>query len=394
MKIVFVIYSMRAGGAERVAATLVNNWIAAGDQVTIVTIESSTCDFYDLDSRTRRVALDLSRPSRSWREFLVNNFQIIMRLRDLIRKTRPDIVLSFMDLMNLRTLIAASGTRIPVVVGERVDPTQHRIGKVASAARWLLYCRASAVVVQTAGIAQWASRIVASTAIHVIPNPIGDQFLEPSSKVSIPQHKIVGMGRLEPQKGFDLLLCAFAQALTVHPDWTLDIFGEGSERDHLKSLADDLGLADRVSLPGAIKDPERALRQADIFILSSRYEGFPNALLEAMACGLAVISFDCRSGPREMIQHGVNGLLVPPNDVGALAKAMSRLMSAGGERQRLGKRAVEVAERFSAAKVAQMWRSLLEQAVFERVPMAEFDTPTLKPKTANACIEFVRRERR
>jgi GalNAc-alpha-(1->4)-GalNAc-alpha-(1->3)-diNAcBac-PP-undecaprenol alpha-1,4-N-acetyl-D-galactosaminyltransferase len=130
-------------------------------------------------------------------------------------------------------------------------------------------------------------------------------------------------------------------------------------------LADHLGIADRVRLPGVIKDPERVLRQSDFFVLSSRYEGFPMALLEAMACGLPVVSFDCHSGPREMIQNGVNGLLVPPNDVDALAKAMAHLMGNEHERKRLGEQATAVAEKFSLAKVTQMWRSLLESIAYQ-----------------------------
>jgi glycosyltransferase involved in cell wall biosynthesis len=170
---------------------------------------------------------------------------------------------------------------------------------------------------------------------------------------------------LEPEKGFDLLLRAFTQCAEAHQDWTLDIFGEGSERARLLALANELRVADRVRLPGAVKDPEKMLRQADFFVLSSRYEGFPMALLEAMACGLPVVSFDCHSGPREMIQNGVNGLLVPPNDVNALAKAMAHLMGNADERKRLGERATAVSEKFSLAKVTQMWRSLLESVVYQ-----------------------------
>jgi GalNAc-alpha-(1->4)-GalNAc-alpha-(1->3)-diNAcBac-PP-undecaprenol alpha-1,4-N-acetyl-D-galactosaminyltransferase len=367
VKIIFVIYSMTAGGAERVAATLVNHWVAAGEQVTIVTIAPSASDFYDLDGRIRRVGLGLSRPSRNWREFFVNNFHIIMRLRELMRDTRPDVVLSFMDVVNLRTLLAAFGTRIPVVVGERNDPTAHSIGKIARALRRVLYPLASALVVQTPGIAQWAAHIVARRYICVIPNPIADQFLKASEpRRRAVGHKVVAMGRLESQKGFDLLLQAFAQCTYDHPDWTLDILGEGSERDHLRGSADHMGIGHKVRLPGIVKNPERVLRQADLFVLSSRYEGFPNALLEAMACGLPVVSFDCCSGPREMIQDRVNGVLVPPNDVGALAKAMAHLMGDEQERKRLGERATAVADKFSLARVTEMWRSLLGSVVYHQ----------------------------
>ena len=366
MKIMFVIYSMIPGGAERVAATLINHWVSSGDELILVTITSAEIDFYELDGRIKRMPLNLARASRNWRDSILNNFQIIMQLREVMHHVNPDVVLSFMDLVNLRVLLAAFGTRMPVVVGERVDPTQHPIGKIARVLRWLLYRRAYAVVLQTHGIVHWASRFVSCKAIHVIPNPIGDQFLKPNPTISEHARKIVAMGRLEFQKGFDLLLRAFAQCAGGHPDWTLDIFGEGSERIRLQALANHLGIADRVRLPGVIKDPERVLRQFDIFILSSRYEGFPNALLEAMTCGLAVISFDCRSGPREMIENGVNGVLVPPLDVDALVKAMARLMGDEDERKRLGERAVAVAERFSLARVSQMWRSVLESVVYHR----------------------------
>jgi GalNAc-alpha-(1->4)-GalNAc-alpha-(1->3)-diNAcBac-PP-undecaprenol alpha-1,4-N-acetyl-D-galactosaminyltransferase len=366
MKIMFVLYALVPGGAERVAATLVNHWVNTGDELFVVTIASTDTDFYELDSRVKRVALNLAHASRNWRDFILNNFRLVMRLRDVMRCINPDVVLSHIDLVNLRVLLAALGTGMPVVVEEHTDPTQHSIGKIAEILRGLLYCRARAVVVLTPGISEWASRIVSREVIHVIPNPIGAQFLSPCGlKGSARSHRIVALGRLEPEKGFDLLLRAFTQCAEAHQDWTLDIFGEGSERARLLALANELRVADRVRLPGAVKDPEKMLRQADFFVLSSRYEGFPMALLEAMACGLPVVSFDCHSGPREMIQNGVNGLLVPPNDVNALAKAMAHLMGNADERKRLGERATAVAEKFSLAKVTQMWRSLLEGVVYQ-----------------------------
>src|SRR5262249_46999526 len=154
---------------------LLNHWVNAGDELSLVTIASSETDFYQLDSRVRRVTLDLGRASRTWRESVANNFRIIMGLRAFMREAQPDVLLSFIDLVNLRVLAAAFGTGKPVVVSERVDPRQHPISRIGRTLRWLLYRRASAVVVQTPGIAQWASRIVARRAIHVIPNPISDQ---------------------------------------------------------------------------------------------------------------------------------------------------------------------------------------------------------------------------
>ncbi len=359
------IFSMTAGGAERVAATLANHWVGLGDEMSLVTVASSSSDFYELDRRIERVALDLSRSSKNWRQSLSNNLRIVRALRATIRSLKPDVVVSFVDVVNIRVLIAALGTGVPVIVEEHIDPTVYSIGKLAAILRRLLYWRARTVVVLTDGVAQWATRIVARKAIRVIPNPISKQFgnlHEPRAHAS--RYNLIAMGRMESQKGFDLLLKAFAQCADAHPAWTLNIIGQGSERDRLSALANEIGIAHRVKLQGLVKEPEKMLRQADMFVLSSRFEGFPMALLEAMACGLPVLSFDCRSGPGEIIRDGFDGILVPPEDVDALAKAMSHLMGAESERKRLGEHAIGVVERFGLAKIEQMWRSTLDQAVF------------------------------
>jgi glycosyltransferase involved in cell wall biosynthesis len=219
-------------------------------------------------------------------------------------------------------------------------------------------------VVLTAGISRWAQQIVRKEAIYVIPNPIGEQFVgHHGSNGTSAHHTVVAMGRMHPLKGFDRLLTAFAKCAERHPDWTLRIVGEGAERARLQARSLELGLQSRIRLDTVTKEPEKVLRDSDLFVLSSHYEGFPMVLLEAMACGLPVISFDCLSGPREMIRDGIDGVLVPPDDVEALAKAMDSLMGDQQERQRLAVRAVEVRERFGLPRVMAMWSEVLDEVV-------------------------------
>ena len=169
------------------------------------------------------------------------------------------------------------------------------------------------------------------------------------------------MGRLARQKGFDLLIEAFSRIANRQPQWSVKILGEGPARASLKRLIAEKGLTGRVVLAGWEPDPVFVLKQSDLFVLSSRFEGFPNALLEAMACGLPSISFDCPSGPAEIIRDTIDGLLVPAEDVVALANTMDRVLGDELLRQRLSDEAVHVVDRFSAERYFANWDAVLRR---------------------------------
>ncbi|MBI1748036.1 MAG: glycosyltransferase family 4 protein [Acidobacteria bacterium] len=361
MRIALVISSLAGGGAERNASIMANYWAARGHQVTVITLAAATTDFYKLHKAVDRVGLGLLSPSANWVASWLNTGRRVHRLRQAIQAARPDIIISFVDAMNLLTLMAKFGLGVPVIVMEQINPAAHPLGPAQSRWRRWLYPRAQAIVVLSAATIEWACQFVPRHRIHVLPNLVEKAAPESNAPASpLPTGRImVAMGRLTGQKGFDLLLTAFSRCAAKHAGWSLVIMGEGDERRRLDEMAAELGVAGRVLFTGLVKNPVAILSRADLFVLSSRYEGFPLALLEAMACGLPVISFDCPTGPREIIRDGVDGLLVTPQNIVALAETMDHLMTDEQYRRRLAYRAGEVIERFGVETVMPMWDALV-----------------------------------
>jgi len=363
MRLTFVISSLAGGGAQRVMSIIADYWASMGRNITLITLDSKDTDFYTLRPEVKRVTMGLMTVSSNFYETCRNTLQRLRHLRREIRASQPDAVISFISRMNILTLVATLGLNIPVIISERNNPRKQPATWYSAASQRLIYPYAHAIVVQTDRIGRWVQKFVPQKKIYTIPNPvIKPPVCEEKTKHTLPNiHTIVSMGRLTPQKGFDLLLPAFAKCAPKHPNWSLLILGEGDDRKHLQKLAEELKIANRLNMTGTVQEPSSILYNADIFVMSSRYEGFPNALLEAMACSLPVISFDCPTGPREIIHDGVNGILVPPEDVDALASTMDRLMSDESERKRLASRAIEVIDQFSLEKVMEGWEEVLNQ---------------------------------
>jgi GalNAc-alpha-(1->4)-GalNAc-alpha-(1->3)-diNAcBac-PP-undecaprenol alpha-1,4-N-acetyl-D-galactosaminyltransferase len=201
----------------------------------------------------------------------------------------------------------------------------------------------------------------------VIPNPVGTSEAQPLSDqhpaAEPNQKRIVAMGRLIPVKGFDRLLSAFADLAQKHGEWQLVILGEGELRVDLEQQIASLGLNGRVQLGGFVSNPFAIFQDSAFFVLSSRSEGFPYALLEAMSFGLPAVAMDCAAGPREIIRDGIDGILVAQGDVKALAAAMDHLMSDPDARRRLAARAPEVLDRFGLDKVTAQWEALFARVL-------------------------------
>ena len=378
MRLTLVIGSLAAGGAERVLSRMANHWAARGWEVTLLTLDGSDPPFFDLHPAVRHRPLGLvtSRASvrkvaklgilrHAIRESAPRAVRKVTKLRILrraIRESAPRAVISFLDQVNVLVLLATRGLGLPVIVSERMSPAHHAIGETWSVLRWWTYPRATRLVVQHRDVLAYFAAPVRRKG-RIVPNPVA---APPAARAAPPgrrPHTVAAMGRLTPQKGFDVLLRAFADVAPGCPEWSLVIWGEGGLRGELERLRDELGLRGRAFLPGRTREPFGKMRQADLFVLSSRYEGFPNVLCEAMACGLPVVSVDCPTGPGRIVRDGVDGLLVPPGDPRALADGMRRLMRDAAGRRRLAARAPEVVERFGLEKVMRAWEGVLREAM-------------------------------
>jgi len=368
MRISLVIANMGLGGSQYAMAWLAGALAARGHAVQLCTFDPpGQAPFFPLSPAVRLERLGLSGHSRNILHAAWANVRRLRALRRTVLAHRPDVVLSFIDQMNVLSLCALSGA-LPVVVSERVDPSRHQIGWLWAGLRRLTYALAKAIVVQTRETADFFPVRLRRRCV-VIPNAV----LPPEARGQagpqeprLPAPCVVGLGRLHAQKGFDLLLKAFARGKAAHPGWELRIFGEGPQRGELEALCASLGLDPAEVLPGAESRTASILSQAGIFVLSSRFEGFPNALCQAMAHGVPVIAADCPAGPGEIVRHGVDGLLVPPEDVPALALALEGLMGNGERRADLGRRGREILTRFHPDGVLAAWEALLQGAAAGR----------------------------
>ena len=358
--ILLVVSSLSAGGAERVITEMARWWASRNQRVTVLTLSGTDEDHYRLAPGVERIALNFWGRARTPWQAIDKRADRFIKLRRSIIRARPDVVISFIDITNMRTVAALMGTGIPVVVSERIDPRYHHLHPFWSLSRRLLYPLSHALVVQTGSVTAWARRVVPEKKLWVIGNFVRNLPGRTGQSINHREQIILAIGRLVEQKGHDLLIRAFARAHAAEAGWRLVILGEGPQRPALEKLVLNLGIRDAVSLPGIVNEPAELLSRAGIFVLPSRYEGFPNALLEAMACGCAVIAADCPSGPAEIIHDGVNGLLVPREDVTALSAAMDRLMHDDELRVNLGKQAIEINSRFSRAKIMAQWDDLIE----------------------------------
>jgi glycosyltransferase involved in cell wall biosynthesis len=354
MHLVLIISSLSAGGAERVLSNLANYWSKKGHTVTILTLDQPRAiPFYPLAKEIKLKQLGLCEATTSILHRLLNIFKRVLTLRKTIRILSPDGVISFISSMNFTTLLACGGLNLPIIVSERTHPVYHKLPLFDTLLRRLLYPTAAKVVVQTQSAADYFRPL---DNIAVIPNSVSvPPTIAPQHSTV---HQLISVGRLIPSKGFNLLIQAFSKIALDFSHLNLTLYGEGEERQALEKLVADLNLKGRVFLPGLTQNIQAKLAEADLFIFPSFYEGFPNALCEAMAIGLPVIASAC-SGTVDVINDGVNGRLFPVGDTEKLTYLLRELIQDTSQRHRLSKEAQKITDRLAEDKIYQMWDKLI-----------------------------------
>jgi glycosyltransferase involved in cell wall biosynthesis len=364
-----VIPSLGAGGAERVLSLLADAWAERHERVTVLSWSPpQEAPAFGLHRRVQDLRLSppqrpRSGPRRRRLRGLGSATARAASLRAALKRLRPAVVLSFVDTANVLSCLAGIDQAWPTVVAERSDPALSGLRFRWRAARRITYPEAAAVVCQTERAMRYFDRRPLQRTA-VIPNPVGPprhRLLPMSERRPV----IAALGRLRPEKGFDRLIDAFAGIAyePVMEGWSVEIAGDGPERAPLQRRIDGLGLTGRIRVLGHLPDPGPLLARSAMFCLSSRFEGFPNALLEAMAHGAAVVSVDCRSGPAEIIRSGVDGILAPDGAPRALGDALCRMAADPQRRARLAEAATGVVHRFAASAVLERWDQLLRGVV-------------------------------
>ncbi len=349
---------MCGGGAERVMATIANN-LCREHEVHIVTMTDAE-SFYALDERVKITGLgqNVNRKNKITLLFTkaMGGIKIFFSLKRKIKKEKPDVVLSFLEAANIMALLLKMfGRRFRLVVSERCDPNERGFGNRFFEKHF--YHKADVIVCQSKKVMEFFKEKHRKKMV-VIPNPIAASAI-PERFEGKRRHTVVGVGRLFNQKNFEMLISAFASLPERFSDYTLEIYGGGPLEGKLQSLIDEKGLSERAKLMGVKKNVMHYISDVVLYVMSSNYEGFPNALAEAMATGLPVISTDFSTGVAGDIVKAENGIVIPVRDEKALALAMEKMLSEEEKWEQMSIENRKLLDTLSENNVMEMWVQVL-----------------------------------
>lgn len=353
-KVMFYINAIHHGGAERVICNLATNFSNHGYECILVTSFIDSWE-YSYGEKVRRVSL-FEKPIEEG--FLNRNLRLVKELRRLLKKEKPDVLISFMAEPNFRAIVASVGLDNKVVISVRNDPNREYSNTLTRVLAKTLFHRADGVVFQTEDAQRWFPKGIQKKS-KIIFNQVDEVFYK--TKYEGVRHDVVTTGRLVPQKNHKLLIRAFA-TIADKVDENLIIYGDGELREELENLIEELHMKDRIFLPGSVKNVAETIKSAKLFVLSSDYEGMPNSLMEAMALGLPCISTDCPcGGPRMLLGNCKDNCLTPIDDTEALSKKMLILMTNSDYTEHISSELRNQSRKFSFSKVMNEWLNYLAE---------------------------------
>lgn len=358
-KCLLLIPRMGNGGAERVMATIANN-LCEISEVHIVTMTDAE-SFYALDKRVKITGLgqSVNRKNKITKLFsmALGGVKTFFALKKFVKRDRPDVVLSFLQSANMMAiLLKMSGGKFRLVVSERCDPIER--GFCDRFFERNFYRKADVIVCQSRKVIDFFSKKAQKKAV-VIPNPVTASAIPPRFEGQR-RHTIAGVGRLDGQKNFEMLISAFASLPEQFSDYTLEIYGGGHAEKKLLALIEDKGIVNRAKLMGVKKNVMYYISDVALYVMSSNYEGFPNALAEAMATGLPVISTDFSTGVAKDIVKSENGIVIPVGDEPALVDAMTMMLSSEDKWNSMSKANRALLDLLSENNVMKMWIDALD----------------------------------
>lgn len=361
-KLAFYIGSLRKGGAERVFVNLAEYFREEGYRVVMVT-QYQKEEEYTLPDGVERVLSDIGEEEVSSSR-VVNFLRRLKKLHAIWKTQEPDLVLSCIGKNNFMAIVTAMGTRTKPVVSVVGEAKEEYPGKGMRMLADLLFSCAPGIVLQTERSRSFFCKKVGEKAV-ILPNSLNPDFIRPRYEGER-EKKIVSVGRMDANKNHEMQLRAFAALKDRYAGYELVIYGDGELRNYIEETAKELGIADRVLLPGVVPDVAAHIERASLFLLTSYSEGVSNALIEALALGLPVIATDVPSGgTEELMKDGENGLVIPPGDLEALKGAMDRLLGDAAYADALGREAARIQEKLSPERVNPLWKAYFERIINE-----------------------------
>ena len=358
MKIGFLIKNLNAGGAERATVSLANYFSEHGVDTEIITLQDAD-SFYELSDKVShvRLGLDEIELELSFKRIL-GALKRMLSIRTQIKKRHLDVLIGMSFSMTWYTVFATLFTKTKSVGTERNNPYRYKASKLNTFLRKLFYRFCNGYIFQTKKASQFFNDKLRPNDI-VIPNALFNELVYTLDPPEEREKIICAVGRLDPQKRFDVLIDAFALIKDKIPEYKLIIFGEGDLRNELERKVESLSLNDRIFLPGTNPEAVRIVNRSSVFVLSSDLEGMPNVLIEAMAMGVPCVSTRCEMGPEELIENGVNGILVETGNSKQIAAAVLGILNDSQLSQKLSENARKLIKTHSIEKISERWLSYL-----------------------------------